>query len=153
MLSYFIHYLGEMRGEEKPYDMQAPCNDTELTKAIENDREIEETAASSLLTTPPTLELPNLSTTLASAVTSLSAVSTSIQSNDISSIMAASTKSFNVTLPDSPIVSFPNICSLLNGDEIDIKDHINEPNNISPCNTTTSSNPMKIICIREENHA
>ena len=43
--------------------------------------------------------------------------------------MAASTKSFNVTLPDSPIVSFPNICSLLNGDEIDIKDQINEPNN------------------------
>merc|ERR1719436_940286 len=31
----------EMRGEEKPYDMQAPCNDIELAKAIENDREME----------------------------------------------------------------------------------------------------------------
>ena len=119
-----------MRGEEKPYDMQAPCNDSELAKAIENDREIEETSASSFLSSPPIVELPTFRTTV-TPVASVPTTSTSNQINDISSIMATSSRSFNVTLPDSPIVSFPSICSLLGGDEIDIKDQVNKPNGIN----------------------
>ena len=118
--------LGEMRGEEKPYDMQAPCNDSELAKAIENDREIEDMSASSILTSSSVLELPMLRTSNASTV-AIPSTSVSIPNNDVSSTITSNTKPFNLTLPDSPIVSFPNICSLLNGDEMDIKDHINEP--------------------------
>ena len=115
-----------MRGEEKPYDMQAPCNDSELAKAIENDREIEDTSASSVLTSPPVFELPMLRPSNAAKV-AISSTSTSIPNKNASPIITPTTKPFNVTLPESPIVSFPNICSLLNGDEMDIKDHINEP--------------------------
>lgn len=121
-----------MRGEDKPYDMQAPCNDTEFTKAIENDRKIEETSSSSLFTSPPTFELPNLRTTIASA-TSVSATTTSTLNNELASIMATTSKSLNLPIPDSPIVSFPNICSFLNGDDIDqkVQDQISEPNTIN----------------------
>ena len=118
-----------MRGEEKPYDMQAPCNDSELAKAIENDREIEDTLASSVLASPPVFELPTLRQTNA-ATAAISSASTSIvPNNNVSSVITSGTKSFNLTLPDSPIVSFPSICSILNGDEMDVKDNINDPTN------------------------
>ena len=123
-----------MRGEEKPYDMQAPCNDIELAKAIENDREMEELSTSSLFTCPPIFELPTLKTTIPASATPVSATTASVPTtNDISSIMATTSKALNVTLPDSPIAPFPSICSLLNGEDIDVKDpgQIHEPNGIN----------------------
>ena len=118
-----------MRGEEKPYDMQAPCNDSELAKAIENDREIEDTSASSFMTSPPVFELPTLRAVNAASAVVASTTPTTTTNNDLSSLITAASKSFNMTLQESPVVPFPSICSLLNGDEIDIKDHFNEPSN------------------------
>ena len=113
--------------------MQAPCDDTELTKAIENDRKIEESSSSSLFKSLPAFEIPSLKTAINPTI-SVSATTTSTLSNETNSIIATPSKPLNLpNLPDSPLLSFPNICSLLNGDDNNqkIQDQLNETNVIS----------------------
>ena len=118
-----------MRGEEKPYDMQAPSDDSELTKAIENDREMEETSIASLLASP-ILDFSHLKSTIVPSTASISPAETSTGTkNDITSLIPTSSKALIEALPDSPTVSFPSISSLLSCDGMDIKDPICETNN------------------------
>ena len=121
-----------MRGEEKPYDMQAPCNDTEFAEAIKIDRKLENISSLSIIESSSANETPTITTTIHSTPSAIHSAP-SILSNEIASIMETSSKPLNLPITDLPVSSFSTLSPFVNTDIADQKDHeqINETNVIN----------------------